>query len=55
MKDGKHVPALAAGGHYDPLKTGKHEGPYGKGTWETCPPFMQVRTARQHFPLLHHV
>ncbi|MGA9110035.1 MAG: superoxide dismutase [Cu-Zn] SodC [Smithella sp.] len=31
MKDGKHVPALAAGGHYDPLKTGKHEGPYGKG------------------------
>jgi Cu-Zn family superoxide dismutase len=31
MKDGKHVAALAAGGHYDPLKTGKHEGPYGKG------------------------
>ena len=31
MKDGKDVAALAAGGHYDPLKTGKHEGPYGKG------------------------
>jgi len=31
MKDSKHVAALAAGGHYDPLKTGKHEGPYGKG------------------------
>jgi superoxide dismutase, Cu-Zn family len=31
MKDGKDVPALAAGGHFDPLKTGKHEGPYGKG------------------------
>jgi Cu-Zn family superoxide dismutase len=31
MKDGKHVAALAAGGHYDPLKTGKHEGPFGKG------------------------
>ncbi len=31
MKDGKHIAALAAGGHYDPLKTGKHEGPYGKG------------------------
>lgn len=30
-KDGKYVAALAAGGHYDPLKTGKHEGPYGKG------------------------
>jgi len=31
MKEGKDVAALAAGGHYDPLKTGKHEGPYGKG------------------------
>ncbi|HYA12825.1 MAG TPA: superoxide dismutase [Cu-Zn] SodC [Syntrophales bacterium] len=31
MKDGKHVAALAAGGHLDPLKTGKHEGPYGEG------------------------
>jgi superoxide dismutase, Cu-Zn family len=31
VKDGKPVAALAAGGHYDPLKTGKHEGPYRKG------------------------
>ena len=31
MKDGNPVSALSAGGHYDPLKTGKHEGPYGKG------------------------
>lgn len=30
-KDGKHVPGLAAGGHYDPQNTGKHEGPDGKG------------------------
>jgi len=29
--DGKMVPGLAAGGHYDPDKTGKHEGPEGKG------------------------
>lgn len=29
--DGKMVPGLAAGGHYDPDKTGKHEGPDGKG------------------------
>jgi len=28
---GKSVPALAAGGHYDPKGTGKHEGPYGTG------------------------
>jgi len=31
IKDGKAVPALAAGGHYDPATTGKHEGPYGNG------------------------
>jgi Cu-Zn family superoxide dismutase len=31
MKDGKQVPGLAAGGHYDPAATGKHEGPEGKG------------------------
>ncbi len=30
-KDGKHVPALAAGGHFDPFGTKKHEGPYGEG------------------------
>ncbi len=27
----KRVPAIAAGGHYDPDKTGKHEGPLGNG------------------------
>lgn len=27
-QDGKSVPALAAGGHLDPEKTGKHLGPY---------------------------
>lgn len=30
-KDGKQVPGLAAGGHYDPALTGKHEGHEGKG------------------------
>lgn len=30
-KDGQMVAALAAGGHYDPDKTGKHEGPDGHG------------------------
>jgi len=30
-KDGKRVAGLAAGGHYDPAKAGKHEGPSGKG------------------------
>ena len=31
VKDGKQIPGLAAGGHYDPATTGKHEGPEGKG------------------------
>lgn len=30
-QDGKMVPALAAGGHFDPGKTGKHEAPWGDG------------------------
>lgn len=30
-KDGKPVPALAAGGHYDPDKTGKHGTAWGDG------------------------
>ncbi len=30
-KDGKMVPGLAAGGHYDPEETGAHLGPEGDG------------------------
>lgn len=30
-KDGAMVPALAAGGHFDPGGTGRHEGPTGQG------------------------
>jgi Cu-Zn family superoxide dismutase len=30
-KDGKSVAGLAAGGHFDPQKSGKHEGPEGHG------------------------
>lgn len=30
-KDGKVAAGLAAGGHYDPKSSGKHEGPLGKG------------------------
>ncbi len=30
-KDGKVTPAGAAGGHYDPQKTGKHGAPWGEG------------------------
>jgi Cu-Zn family superoxide dismutase len=31
MKDNKPMAGMAAGGHYDPTGTGKHEGPYGQG------------------------
>jgi len=30
-KDGKMTAGMAAGGHLDPAKTGKHEGPKGQG------------------------
>ena len=30
-KNGKTVPGLAAGSHFDPEKTGRHEGPAGQG------------------------
>ena len=30
-KDGNVVPGLAAGGHFDPANTGRHEGPTGQG------------------------
>jgi Cu-Zn family superoxide dismutase len=30
-KDGKMVPGLGAGGHYDPDNTGVHQGPQGQG------------------------
>jgi len=31
VQDGRPVPGLAAGGHYDPGKTGRHLGPDGAG------------------------
>jgi Cu-Zn family superoxide dismutase len=37
-KDGKKVPALGAGGHLDPQKTGKHGYPWGDGHLGDLPP-----------------
>jgi Cu-Zn family superoxide dismutase len=31
VKQGKKVPGLTAGGHYDPAGAGRHEGPYRNG------------------------
>jgi Cu-Zn family superoxide dismutase len=40
MKDGKMVAGLAAGNHYDPNATGKHEGPKGDGHRGDLPVLM---------------
>lgn len=39
-KDGKKVAALAAGGHYDPAKTGRHGTPWGDGHLGDLPPLF---------------
>ena len=40
LKDGKMVAGLAAGNHYDPNATGKHEGPKGGGHRGDLPVLM---------------
>jgi len=39
-KEGVMTAGLAAGGHYDPDNTGKHEGPFGKGHLGDLPNLM---------------
>lgn len=40
VKDGKPGAALAAGGHYDPHKTGRHGLPWGDGHLGDLPPLF---------------
>ncbi|SHH69957.1 superoxide dismutase family protein [Massilia sp. CF038] len=40
MKDGKPVPALAAGGHYDPDNSKQHGLPWGSGHRGDLPPLV---------------
>lgn len=52
-KDGAMVAGLAAGGHYDPAGTGKHQGPSGEGHLGDLPilfaPVAEMGTERlQH-------
>lgn len=51
-KDGKMVPGLAAGGHYDPTGTGRHEGPYGDGHLGDLPPLYVDGEGRSIQPVL---
>lgn len=52
MKEGKAVPALAAGGHYDPAGTGKHEGPYGNGHLGDLPALYVGADGKATLPVL---
>ena len=51
-KDGKIVPGLAAGGHYDPAGTGRHEGPYGDGHLGDLPPIFVGADGSANLPVL---
>lgn len=51
-QDGKQVPALAAGGHYDPAKTGRHEGPYGSGHLGDLPALFVAQDGTAAYPVL---
>jgi Cu-Zn family superoxide dismutase len=52
MKEGKPVAALAAGGHYDPANTGKHEGPYGSGHLGDLPALYVAADGKATLPVL---
>ena len=51
-RDGQVVPGLAAGGHYDPENTGRHEGPYGDGHLGDLPPLIVGADGTATLPLL---
>lgn len=51
-KDGKMVPALAAGGHYDPDKTNKHGTPWGDGHLGDLPPLFVDANGNATQPIL---
>lgn len=52
VKDGKAVPGLAAGGHYDPASANSHEGPYGEGHLGDLPPLYVDMDGNASIPVL---
>ena len=53
QKEGKSVPALAAGGHFDPQKTGTHLGPYtDKGHLGDLPGLVVNADGTANYPVL---
>jgi Cu-Zn family superoxide dismutase len=51
-KEGKKVPGLAAGGHYDPAGTGTHKGPYGNGHLGDLPALYVDADGKATHPVL---
>lgn len=51
-KDGEMVPALAAGGHYDPHNAGKHGTPWGEGHAGDLPPLFVDNDGNANQPVL---
>ena len=49
---GNTVPAGAAGGHFDPAGTGRHEGPYGEGHLGDLPVMIAEQDGRVSIPVL---
>lgn len=51
-KDGKVTPAGAAGGHYDPKKTGHHDAPWGQGHLGDLPALFVAEDGTATRPVL---
>ena len=51
-KDGKMVPAMAAGGHLDPDDTKSHNGPYEKGHLGDLPALYADSSGKAEHPVL---
>ena len=51
-KDGATVPALGAGGHYDPAGSGKHGEPWGDGHLGDLPPLVVAADGTASQPVL---
>jgi Cu-Zn family superoxide dismutase len=51
-KDGHMMAGMAAGGHLDPAKTGKHLGPYGEGHLGDLPPLFVDADGTASLPVL---
>lgn len=51
-KDGKKAPAVAAGGHFDPENTGKHDAPWGDGHLGDLPSLYVTEKGEASQPVL---